>query len=100
MYDPISGQAVIVCENDEYRVTDVRDLMRFGKNDIHLLGRSQILSDPQYEVCAKSFTAGIAQSIQLNMWSGRRGRVETQLFGPYIGNKIPDVQQQKKQRRK
>ncbi|KAJ0604057.1 hypothetical protein HanHA300_Chr02g0045351 [Helianthus annuus] len=95
MYDPVLGQAVIVCENDEYRVADVRDLMRLG-----VFGRSQIQSDPQYEVCAKMFTAGIAQIIQLKMWSGWRGRVETQLFGPYIGNKIPNVQQQKKQRRK
>ncbi|MFS7967574.1 hypothetical protein Hanom_Chr09g00787311 [Helianthus anomalus] len=53
MYDPISGQVVLVCENDEYRVADVHDLMRFGENDIHLIGRSQIQSDPQYEVCAK-----------------------------------------------
>ncbi|MFS7963927.1 hypothetical protein Hanom_Chr08g00744111 [Helianthus anomalus] len=98
MYDPVSGQGVIVYENEEFRVAHVRDLMWFGENDIHLLGRSQIQSDPQYEVFAKAFIAGVAQIIQLKMWSGRRGRVETQLFGPYIGNKIQDVQQQKKQR--
>ncbi|KAF5811385.1 hypothetical protein HanXRQr2_Chr04g0180811 [Helianthus annuus] len=91
MCDPVSDQAVIVCDNEEFRVADVRDLMRFGEANIHLLGRSQIQSDPQYEVCTKSYTAGVAQIILLKMWSGRRGWVETQLFGPYIGNKIPDA---------
>ncbi|KAM0006465.1 hypothetical protein Hdeb2414_s0172g00822361 [Helianthus debilis subsp. tardiflorus] len=37
MYDPVTGQAVIVCENIEYRITDAKDLMRFGENDIKLL---------------------------------------------------------------
>ncbi|KAF5812802.1 hypothetical protein HanRHA438_Chr03g0101941 [Helianthus annuus] len=73
MYDLVSGQVVIVCENEEFRIADVRDLMHFEETDIHLLGRSQIQSDPQYEVCAKAYTAGIAQMINLKMWSGSRG---------------------------
>ncbi|MFS7979343.1 hypothetical protein Hanom_Chr10g00926231 [Helianthus anomalus] len=54
MYDPVTGQTVIVCANEEYRVLDVKDLMCFGENDIKLLGRTQIRSDPKYEVCAKT----------------------------------------------
>ncbi|MFS8034980.1 hypothetical protein Hanom_Chr17g01587601 [Helianthus anomalus] len=92
MYDLVSGQVVIFCKHDEYRVVDFRDLMRFGEKDIHLLGRSQIQSDPQYKICAKSFLARIAQIILFRMWYVQRGRVKTQLFCPYIGNKIPDVQ--------
>ncbi|MFS7997552.1 hypothetical protein Hanom_Chr12g01143101 [Helianthus anomalus] len=60
MYDPVS-------------VVDVHDLMRFGENDIHLLGRSQIQCDPQYEVCVIAFTAGVAQIIQLKC--GLEGKV-------------------------
>ncbi|MFS7947253.1 hypothetical protein Hanom_Chr06g00546031 [Helianthus anomalus] len=37
MYDPVSGQAVIFCENKEYKIADVRDLMRLGEAGIHLL---------------------------------------------------------------
>ncbi|MFS7917176.1 hypothetical protein Hanom_Chr03g00185991 [Helianthus anomalus] len=40
MYDLVSGQVVIVCENEEFRIVDVRDLMHFEETDIHLLGRS------------------------------------------------------------
>ncbi|KAJ0794989.1 hypothetical protein HanPI659440_Chr04g0145241 [Helianthus annuus] len=42
MYDPISGQAVIVCDDAEYRFIDTRDLMCFGVNDINLLAKSLI----------------------------------------------------------
>ena len=30
MYDPVTGQAVIVCDDAEYRFLDTRDLMCFG----------------------------------------------------------------------
>ncbi|MFS7904942.1 hypothetical protein Hanom_Chr01g00041961 [Helianthus anomalus] len=100
MYDPITGQAVIVCENIEYRVADAKDLMRFRENDIKLLGRTQIRSDPQYEVCAKNFTAMIAQITLFKLWSGEHTRVETQLFGPYVGRKLPDLQKKQKKKSK
>ncbi|MFS7930492.1 hypothetical protein Hanom_Chr04g00344961 [Helianthus anomalus] len=60
MYDPVTGQDVIICDNVEYRIMDTRDLIRFGENDIKLFAQTQIRSDPQYEVCAKSFTGSIA----------------------------------------
>ncbi|MFS7993363.1 hypothetical protein Hanom_Chr12g01093171 [Helianthus anomalus] len=90
MYDPVIGQAVIVCATEEYRVADVKDLMRFGKNDIKILGKMQIKSDPQYEVCAKNFTNAIAHITLLKLWSGQQSRVETQLFGPYVGRQLRD----------
>ncbi|KAJ0792861.1 hypothetical protein HanOQP8_Chr01g0022731 [Helianthus annuus] len=71
MYDLVTGQAVIVCVAEEYNVADVKDLMRFEENDIKLLGRTQIRSDPQYEVRTKNFTAAIAQVTLLKMWSGQ-----------------------------
>ncbi|KAJ0788354.1 hypothetical protein HanPI659440_Chr05g0190741 [Helianthus annuus] len=91
MYDPTTGQAVIMCENAEYRVADTKDLMRFGENDIKLMGRTKIRSDPQYEVCAKNFTASIAHITLFKLWSGQCSRVETQLFGPYVGRQLPDI---------
>ncbi|MFS7913103.1 hypothetical protein Hanom_Chr02g00137921 [Helianthus anomalus] len=54
MYDPVTNQAVIVCENAEYRFLDTRDLMCFGENDINHLSRTQIESDPQYNVFASA----------------------------------------------
>ncbi|KAF5758752.1 hypothetical protein HanXRQr2_Chr16g0732921 [Helianthus annuus] len=99
MYDPISGQAVIVCDDAEYRFIDTRDLMCFGEKDINLLAKSQIQSDPQYEVCAKSWTGAVAQIMSFKLWSGQRTRVETQLFGPYVGSSIPILPElQKKQK--
>ncbi|MFS7936962.1 hypothetical protein Hanom_Chr05g00421911 [Helianthus anomalus] len=89
VYDQVSGQAVIVCDDVEYRFIDTRDLMCFGENDINLLAKSQIQSDPEYEVCAKGWTGAVAQIINLKLWSGQRSRVETQLFGPYVGRSIP-----------
>ncbi|MFS7977380.1 hypothetical protein Hanom_Chr10g00903301 [Helianthus anomalus] len=86
MYDPISGQVVVVCDDVEYRFIDTRDLMCFGENDINPLAKSQIQSDPQYE-----------------LWSGQRTRVETQLFGPYVGINIPilpELQKKKKEQAK
>ncbi|MFS7962227.1 hypothetical protein Hanom_Chr08g00724191 [Helianthus anomalus] len=100
MYDPITNQTVIVCENTEYRVADAKDLMHFGENDIKLLARTQIRIDPQYEVCAKNFTASIAQIMMFKLWSGQCTRVKTQLFGPYVGRKLPDLQKKQKKRRK
>ncbi|KAJ0903438.1 hypothetical protein HanPSC8_Chr07g0269851 [Helianthus annuus] len=100
MYDPVTGQAVIVCANEEYRVTDVKDLMRFGENDIKLLGRTQIRSDPRCEVYAKNFTSAIAHITLLKLWSGQRSRVETQLFGPYVGRHLPNTQKKQKKKRK
>ncbi|KAM0041618.1 hypothetical protein Hdeb2414_s0011g00368361 [Helianthus debilis subsp. tardiflorus] len=100
MYYPISGQAVIVCDNAEYRFIDNRDLMSFGKNDINLLAKSQIQSDPQYEVCAKGWIGAVAQIMNFKLWSGQHTRVETQLFGPYVGRNIPSLPelQRKKER--
>ncbi|MFS7938777.1 hypothetical protein Hanom_Chr05g00443761 [Helianthus anomalus] len=40
MYDPITSQVVIVCDNTEYRFLDTRDLMFFGENDIKLLAKT------------------------------------------------------------
>ncbi|KAM0014499.1 hypothetical protein Hdeb2414_s0035g00729401 [Helianthus debilis subsp. tardiflorus] len=60
MYDHVTSQVVIVCENAEYRIMDTKDLMCFGENDIKLLAQTQIRSDPKYEVCAKSYTGAIA----------------------------------------
>ncbi|KAF5809750.1 hypothetical protein HanRHA438_Chr04g0171191 [Helianthus annuus] len=104
MYDPIIGQAVIVCDNAEYRFLDTRDLMCFGENDIKLLAKTRIQSDPQYEVCAKSWTGAVAQIMGFKLWSGQRTRVETQLFGPYVGRRLPDLPElqwkQKKQTKK
>ncbi|MFS8033758.1 hypothetical protein Hanom_Chr17g01573341 [Helianthus anomalus] len=91
MYDPVTGQAVIVCEHKEYRFANVKDLMLFEENDIKLLRRTQIRSDPMYEVCAKSFTVGSAQITLFKLWSRQRGSVETHLFGPYVGSKLPDT---------
>ncbi|MFS8009307.1 hypothetical protein Hanom_Chr14g01283191 [Helianthus anomalus] len=59
---------------------DTRDLMCFGENDINLLSRTQIQRDPQYEVCAKSWTGVVAQIMGFKLWSGQRTRVETQLY--------------------
>ncbi|MFS7943461.1 hypothetical protein Hanom_Chr06g00500531 [Helianthus anomalus] len=89
MYDPITGQAVIVCDNAEYRFFDTRDLMCFGENDINLLSRTQIQSEPQYEVCAKSWIGDVAQIMGFKLWSGQCTRVETRLFGPYVGRRVP-----------
>ncbi|MFS7913762.1 hypothetical protein Hanom_Chr02g00145481 [Helianthus anomalus] len=55
-----------------WMVTDAKDLMCFGENDIKLLGRTQTRSDHQYEVCAKNFTASIAQIMLFKLWSGQR----------------------------
>ncbi|MFS8023627.1 hypothetical protein Hanom_Chr16g01453631 [Helianthus anomalus] len=103
IYDPVSRQAVIVCEDAEYRFLDTRDLMCFGENGINLLAKTQIQSDPQYEVCAKSWTGVVAQIMNFKLWSGQRTRVETQLFGPYIGRSIPilrELQRKKKEQAK
>ncbi|MFS7968689.1 hypothetical protein Hanom_Chr09g00800541 [Helianthus anomalus] len=62
MYDPLTSQVVIVCENTEYRFMDTKDLMCFGENDINLLAKTQIQSDPQHEVMAKMWTGGVAQT--------------------------------------
>ncbi|MFS7997331.1 hypothetical protein Hanom_Chr12g01140491 [Helianthus anomalus] len=62
MHDPVSGQAVIVCDDAEYRFIDTRDLMCFG---------------------------AVAQIMNFKLWSGQRTRVETRLFGPYVGINIP-----------
>ncbi|KAJ0703255.1 hypothetical protein HanPI659440_Chr14g0548921 [Helianthus annuus] len=53
-YDPLTGQAIIICENTEYRFMDTKDLMCFGEKDINLLAKTQIQSDPQHEVMAKT----------------------------------------------
>jgi hypothetical protein len=104
MYDPLTGQAVIVCENAEYRFLDSKDLMCFGENDIKLLGRTQIQSDPEYEILAKNWTVAVAQILAYGMWFGQRSRIETQLFGPYVGRReplLPELQRlQKKQSKK
>ncbi|KAJ0571332.1 hypothetical protein HanHA300_Chr05g0189031 [Helianthus annuus] len=60
MYNPVSGQAIIICEDAEYRFIDTLDLMCFGEININLLAKTQIQSDPQYEVCAKSWTGAVA----------------------------------------
>ncbi|MFS7905252.1 hypothetical protein Hanom_Chr01g00045501 [Helianthus anomalus] len=75
MYDPISGQAVVVCDDAEYRFIDTRDLMCFAEKDNNLLAKSQIQSDPQYEV--KSWTGAVAQIMNFKLWSGQCTRVET-----------------------
>ncbi|MFS7953519.1 hypothetical protein Hanom_Chr07g00619641 [Helianthus anomalus] len=104
MYDPIIGQAVIVCDNAEYRFLDTRDLMCFGENDIKLLAKTRIQNDPQYEVFAKSWMGAVAQIMGFKLWSGQRTRVETRLFGPYVGRRLPDLpelqRKQKKQTKK
>ncbi|KAJ0524348.1 hypothetical protein HanRHA438_Chr09g0374041 [Helianthus annuus] len=100
MYDPVTGQAVIVSDNVEYKFLDTRDLMCFGENDIKFLEKTQIKSDPQYEVCAKSWTGAVAQILGFKLWSGQRTRVETQLFGPYVGRKLPDLPELQKKQKK
>ncbi|MFS7938766.1 hypothetical protein Hanom_Chr05g00443631 [Helianthus anomalus] len=100
MYDPITSQAIIDCDNTEYRFLDTRDLMFFGENDIKLLAKTSIQSDPQYEVCAKSWTCSIAQIMGFKLWSGQRTRVETQLFGPYVGRKLLDLPELQKKENK
>ena len=104
MYDPVTGQAVIVCDDAEYRFLDTRDLMCFGENDIKLLAKTQIQSDPEYEICAKSWTGAVAQIMGFKLWSGQRTRVETHLFGPYVGRRLPLLPElqmkQKKQSKK
>ncbi|MFS7912743.1 hypothetical protein Hanom_Chr02g00133461 [Helianthus anomalus] len=67
MYDPVTGQVVIVCDNVEYRFLDTRDLMCFGENDINLMSKTQIQSDPEYEVCAKSWTGAVAQIMEFKL---------------------------------
>ncbi|KAJ0735218.1 hypothetical protein HanPI659440_Chr11g0429621 [Helianthus annuus] len=86
MYDSVTGQAVIVCENTEHRIVDAKDLMRFRENDIKLLAKTHIRSDHQYEVCAKSFNCSdyVVQAMA-------RSAHKTQLFGPYVGKKLPDL---------
>ncbi|MFS8001232.1 hypothetical protein Hanom_Chr13g01187901 [Helianthus anomalus] len=100
MYDPIRGQAVIVCDNVEYRFLDTRDLMCFGENDLTLLAKNRIQSDPQYEVCAKSWTSVVARIVGFKLWPGQRTRVETQLFGPYVGRRLPDLPELQKKQKK
>ncbi|MFS7983176.1 hypothetical protein Hanom_Chr11g00971471 [Helianthus anomalus] len=103
MYDHISGQAVVVCDDVEYRFIDTLDLMCFGEKDINLLAKSQIQSDPQYEVCAKSWIGVVAQIMNFKLWSRQRTRVETQLFGPYVGRNIPilpELQRKQKEQAK
>ncbi|KAJ0876776.1 hypothetical protein HanPSC8_Chr11g0492311 [Helianthus annuus] len=73
MYDPVTGQVVIVCENAEYRIMDTRDLMHFRENDIKILSKTH-KSDPKYEVYAKSYTGAIAQIMLFKLWSGQRTR--------------------------
>ncbi|MFS8002789.1 hypothetical protein Hanom_Chr13g01206211 [Helianthus anomalus] len=70
MYDPLTGFNV------------------FGENDIKLLAKTQIQSDPRQEVMAKTWTSGVAQILAFKLWSGQRSRVETQLFGPYVGRRL------------
>ncbi|MFS7934930.1 hypothetical protein Hanom_Chr05g00397461 [Helianthus anomalus] len=83
-----------------WMVAGVKDLMHFGENDIKLLGRTQIRSDHQYEVCAKTFIDSIAKITLFKLGSGQRSRVETQLFGPYVGRRLPDLQKKQKKKRK
>ncbi|MFS8008003.1 hypothetical protein Hanom_Chr14g01267601 [Helianthus anomalus] len=103
MYNPVSGQAVVVCDDAENRFMDTRDLMCFGENDINLLAKSQIQSDPKYEVCAKSWTGAVAQIMNFKLRSGLLTRVETQLFGPYVRRNIsilPELQRKQKEQAK
>ncbi|MFS8001980.1 hypothetical protein Hanom_Chr13g01196691 [Helianthus anomalus] len=60
-----------------------------------------IKSYPRYEVCAKRYTGAIAQIMVFKLWPGQRTRVETQLFGPYVGRTLLDLRKkQKKQTKK
>ncbi|MFS7894604.1 hypothetical protein Hanom_Chr00s001874g01688661 [Helianthus anomalus] len=53
----------------------ITNLMCFGENDIKLLAKTQIQSDPQYEVCAKSWMGAVAQIMGFKLWSGQHTRV-------------------------
>ncbi|MFS7996939.1 hypothetical protein Hanom_Chr12g01135861 [Helianthus anomalus] len=103
MYDLDSCQAVIVFEDGEYKFRETRYLMCFGENDINLLPRTQIQSDPQYEVCAKSWIGVVAHIMSFKLWSGQRTRVETQWFCSYVGRRIsilPELQRKQKEQAK
>src|ERR1044071_4207017 len=85
VYDPTSSSAVIVCDTDEFRISDARDLMSLHSEDVQVLARHQIQCDPTYELCAKSITSAVAQVDRLGLASDKRGRVDTELFGLYVG---------------
>ncbi|MFS7927048.1 hypothetical protein Hanom_Chr04g00304341 [Helianthus anomalus] len=59
---------VIVRDNVEYMFLDTRDFMCFGENDNKLLAKTQIQSNPQYEVCAKSWIGAVAQILGFKLW--------------------------------
>ncbi|KAM0000678.1 hypothetical protein Hdeb2414_s0012g00384611 [Helianthus debilis subsp. tardiflorus] len=91
MYDPITGQAVIVCENTEYRVAGAKDLMRFGKmtssfwQELRLwviLSMEFVLKTSQLRLlrlCCSSYGQDNAREWKLNF------------FGLYVGRKLPDL---------
>ncbi|MFS7962723.1 hypothetical protein Hanom_Chr08g00729911 [Helianthus anomalus] len=76
------------------------DLLCFGENDIKLLSKTQIQSDPEYEACAKSWAGAGAQIMGFKLRSGQRTRVETQLFGPYVGRRLLDLPELNRKRKK
>lgn len=75
MFDETTAFAVIKLEKGCIRLYDKRDLLQFGKWDIHQLSHHQIkVVEDLFEPAAKEFTAMVVEIIDKRMWNGAMGK--------------------------
>ncbi|KAL8257377.1 hypothetical protein R6Q59_029418 [Mikania micrantha] len=70
--DSESSEAVINCEDHEYRILDKNNLLRFGEHDIKILTMHQIKTDPVFKVHGKDFTSLATSIVRTKLWAGSK----------------------------
>ena len=75
VYDEAMALIVIKFEKGSFRLIEKKDLLEFGKEDIHTLAGHQIICEQEVlEPAAKEFTSMISDIINKSMWLGTMGR--------------------------
>ena len=75
VYDESSDVAVIKLKEDCICLYDKRDLLQFGKRDIHHLAAHQIVvAEDIFVPTEKEYTSMVAAIIEKKMWNGAMGK--------------------------
>ncbi|KAL7605456.1 hypothetical protein Lser_V15G19703 [Lactuca serriola] len=74
VFEETTASVVIKLEQGCIRLYDKRDLLQFGKWDIHQLSIHQIMvAEDIFDPAAKEYTTVVADIIQKEMWYGAMG---------------------------
>ena len=80
VFDETTASAVIKIENGCIRLYDKKDLLQFGKQDIHQLNLHQIkVAEDIFEPELKEYMSMVADIINKKMWNGAIGKSDVLL---------------------